>query len=115
MVNGVSNENNNALQVLNAVRAFRMQLNSSQNVEQPKVNNVKEDDKDFAEISREAHLKNTQETNIPERKSITLTYKEQYISDFKQYISKYPGIQINDDDITYAMKFGRSILVDRSA
>jgi len=56
-----------------------------------------------------------EKNNNVEFKSSLLDYKKDIVNDFKQFIGKIGNFNVNDEDIDYALRYGKSILVDRRA
>ena len=102
MVNGV-NGNVSSLQVLRATQAFNR-------ANQAKINQVEEqvpDVQDKVELSGNLGFKQSGVTNnlVNQHKS--------YINDVKQFMNG--KIDLSDEEIGYAIKYGRSVLVDQRA
>jgi len=101
MVNGI-NSSVNSLEVLRATNAFKNAIKSS-----PRLNEVLE-----KPVSEKIQEKNTFENvSLQKKESPIIARNRQYVEEVKNF-AKTQGNQINDEDIEYALRYGRSILVD---
>ena len=102
MVNGV-NGNVSSLQVLRATQAFKM-------ANQSKVNQVEDqapDIQDKVELSGNFSFNSSGVANNP------VNQHKSYINDVKQFMNG--KMDLSDEEIGYAIKYGRSVLVDQRA
>ena len=102
MVSGIES-NVSALQVLRATQAFKTAISSSQ-----KAKEILNDVEDQATITS-----SDTESNKNVAKIVT-PLNGKFVNEIKQYAQRYSGNEISEDDIKYALKYGRSVLVNHS-
>lgn len=109
MVGGISEVN--SLQALRATQAFKNATKISLNLPNSQ---VIDDAEVKVSLSQESqNTLNNSKNNIQQAENESNSKKAGYISEIKEYANKYGNIDINDEDINYAMRYGRSILVDQ--
>ncbi|EKE03824.1 MAG: hypothetical protein ACD_20C00147G0005 [uncultured bacterium] len=109
MVSGISDVS--SLQILRATQAFKNAIKASLN---SPGNQVIDDVEVKVSLSQESqNAINNARNNIQQAESEPTSKKAGYINEIKEYANKYGNIDINDEDINYAMRYGRSILVDQ--
>ena len=122
MVRGV--QNSSILQALRAEHAFKNagkysgDVNFDLNTDSIDNVQVKKD----VSSNRASSQKTLETQNIDKEnsnkavfKSSLLDYKKDMVNDFKQFIGKRGNLNIDDEDIDYALRYGKSILVDKRA
>ena len=109
MVSGISDVS--ALQVLRATQAFKnaikstLDTNSGEKIEDPEV---------MLSLSKESReAMSGQRINPVKTEENILSKKDEQISEIKDFANKYGITDIDNEDIDYAIRYGRSILVDR--
>lgn len=102
MISGI-NSNTNILQLYGATKAFAEKAGAKP---QDAANEVQIEDK--------AELLTPFGGNVAQKQELS-TNEQESINKIKDYVSKYEDIKINDEDISYALKYGRSVLVNYSA
>ena len=114
MVSGVSDVNQ--LQIMRATQAFKKAIQSSPNLSSIiNENKIEEPDVKVSLSLKAESLKNTSNSSLKNIENPMGTQKEKYINEVKEFASKYGKNNISDEDITYALKYGRSILADHRA
>lgn len=108
MVRGIGSDLNN-LQIMRAEQAFKSAIKYSVNMNPAYGNNVVEDVDVNIKITSDKEVKN--ESNTPFTSHILEKNKE-LVNDVKQFASKF-GNNLDDEDIDYALRYGKSVLVDR--
>jgi len=109
MVNGV--QGGSLLQAVRAKQAFKNSVKYSEDTNDFENNSV-----DNISLKKTFEPQKTeQENNNVEFKSSLLDFKKDIVSDFKQFIGKNSNFSVNDEDIDYALRYGKSILVDKRA
>jgi hypothetical protein len=101
MVSEISN-NVTSLQALNAVHAFRKAAQQKTTGEQVQ--------DEAASVELSGGLSQKVQTSAP---STVPAQYQSYINDIKQFMNG--KVDASDDEIGYAIKYGRSILVDQMA
>ncbi|OGH99415.1 MAG: hypothetical protein A2104_02385 [Candidatus Melainabacteria bacterium GWF2_32_7] len=108
MVSGISEIN--SLQLLRATQAFKSAIKASLNTPG---NELIEDVEVKVSLSQESQNKiNSAKNNNPEVEKVLSSQNTEYINEIKEYANKCGNTSVNEEDINYAMRYGRSILVD---
>lgn len=105
MVNGISSDAS-SLQILRATQAFKRAIQSSPGLNNALDENIVKNTEENTSFEPDYKLKKLEN-------SITKNQSE-YTAEIKQIASKYGKTDLNDDEINYAMRYGRSILVDQT-
>lgn len=106
MVGSVGSGNGvNLIQSTRALNAFKSAAQTSDASKQQHI-------EDIAEVSGKQIKSESSSTPIDAK--IT-PQKKEFIEEFKNFARKYSSMGITDADIMYALKYGRSVLVDKSA
>ncbi len=104
------NSNVNQVQLLRATQAFKKAIGSSSKVNSFIKENEISEIKDSVSIS----LKEQDFTgNISRQDKMSSVQNKELMSEIKQYADKYGKYDLNDEDINYALKYGRSILINQ--
>lgn len=109
MIDGLGNSTS-ILQVKRAEQAFK----TASKYKTEQVSDSSDDSASEVSLNSDYNLSTNSSVNQSESDDI-LSQKSQMISDFKDFINKNGISDISDNDISYALKYGRSILVDQSA
>jgi hypothetical protein len=118
MVSGV--QGNSLLQTVRAEQAFK---NAAKQPADIKVDFASdgvdgipiETNESNSTISQNPVESQGQEQVNTEFKSSLLDYKKDVVNDFKDFIGKIGKFNVNNEDIDYALRYGKSILVDQKA
>ncbi|MDD3014309.1 MAG: hypothetical protein PHC34_11455 [Candidatus Gastranaerophilales bacterium] len=119
MVSGV--QSSLILQAMRAEQAFKNTVKYSANVNSDFKNNSIDDTQVNQKISADSLQESIKsqsienENNDVEFNSSLLDYKKDMVNDFKQFIGKIGNFDVNNEDIDYALRYGKSILVDQRA
>lgn len=109
MVNGITNTS--SLQMINALQAFK-----KSNINSLQKNNTQEPENTVDMADENHNIDNTysfigNKTKSEPQQSVQ---SAQFINDVKNFAIKNGNV-VDDNDIQYAMRYGRSILVDTKA
>lgn len=110
MINGVEGTTS-ILQIKRAEQAFKNAAKYSTN-DLENNNNV---DDSNVNISLKPNYSAVNSNQSSSSATIDFAQKSEYINEIKNFASKNGYSEISDDEISYAIKYGRSILVDQSA
>jgi|GEM_PF-4061494 len=125
MVSGV--QNGNLLQSVRAEQAFKKAARQTESLKYDFASDGLDSVEVLVEDSSDVNTsQNTVETqNVKKEKAETqdstefksslLEYKKDFVSDFKNFINKIGNFNVKDEDIDYALRYGKSILVDQQA
>ena len=104
MINGIGEVS--AIQINRAQQAFKSAAKYSANSVDKGI-----DDSDVTlSLSQDYNLSNSSNSI-----DSVIAQKKQYISEVKNFANQNGLSEINDNEISYALKYGRSILVDQTA
>lgn len=107
MVSGITDVS--ALQVLRATQAFKSAIKAS-----PSCSEFIEDVDVKLSLSEESkQVANNIKTDSIKKEEALSSKNIDRVSEIREYANKYGINDISNDDIDYAMRYGRSILVDQ--
>ncbi len=109
MVSGI-NSDISQLQILRATQAFKKAVSSSQKLDEL-INNEKP-----AEIDDRVNVTSTPsdlKINVARTEGDSVMKNQVMVNEVKKYATKYGHYEISDEDINYAFKYGRSVLVNQ--
>lgn len=104
MVNSVSNVS--SIQLSRAIQAFKSSVKSAIELEQPRV-----DEKAVEAILSPESINAAKTTTVS--KAVMPDKNSGYINDVMRFAAQNGREDITEDDIQYALRFGRSILVNQ--
>lgn len=107
MLNGINNNNINSLQLFKANQAFKKYAE----------NNIEK--QNTTELTPDVKLSIQSKTADADKVNCSKTAQEQQADNMrKQYIDKikqHTQMNVSDEDLKYALKFGRSVMVNKMA
>lgn len=107
MINGINNNNINSLQLFRANQAFKKYAENSA------------EKQNTAELAPDVKLSIQSKTADADKITCSKTAQEKQAEEMrKQYIDKikqHTQMNVSDEDLKYALKFGRSVMVNRMA
>ncbi|MCK7521075.1 MAG: hypothetical protein MZV64_26980 [Ignavibacteriales bacterium] len=113
MVNAISGNSN--IQTIRALQAFKNVVETAQTQNVKKIEKPQEQGVSVSISTETQNLINGLKIDNTNSRlnEASLTPKKPHHEQIKQYVSKYGINDLTDEDIDYAMRYGRSVLVNK--